>query len=218
MYAEIEIAGNCLQLLPSKSIYIKNQKTLLLADIHLGKVNHFRRSGIAVPTQSNDENMENLIALLQKYTPGKVIFLGDLFHSHYNGEWEVFGQMLKYFPATCFELVIGNHDIMSEYQYLKHQLVIHREPLVLNGIVMSHEPLDTFDDDLYNLAGHIHPGVVLRGRGRQGIKLPAFIFTENMGLLPAFGAFTGLAKIRPAKKDKVFVIVEDHIVDVSQPR
>jgi hypothetical protein len=34
-------------------------------------------------------------------------------------------------------------------------------------------------------------------------------------VLPAFGMFTGLARVRPKKEDKVFVIVEEKILDVS---
>jgi uncharacterized protein len=47
------------------------------------------------------------------------------------------------------------------------------------------------------------------------MTLPCFYFGQRQALLPAFGVFTGLAKIRPLKNDKVFVIVEGKIMDVS---
>jgi uncharacterized protein len=71
------------------------------------------------------------------------------------------------------------------------------------------------DPGHYNLAGHIHPGVSLRGKGRQSLTLPCFYFGRHQALLPAFGVFTGLARIKPVKEDKVFVIVEDKIMDLS---
>jgi len=211
----VHLKKNKINLLPEKGLFLPSTGILLLADLHLGKANHFRRAGIAVPDKTNKENLERLIKLLQKLLPTRVIFMGDLFHSHYNKEWEVFGQTLKNFPQISFELVRGNHDILSDYQYLKHQLIIHENPIEINNLLISHEPLDTFDADLYNLAGHIHPGVRLRGRGRQGIKLPCFLFGENQGLLPAFGAFTGLANQKPIKGDKVFVVVEGEIIAVQ---
>lgn len=199
-------------LLPDKAIYLPDDKTLLLADLHLGKVNHFRRSGIPVPTQTNDKNLDRLIALLQGHQPERVIFLGDLFHSHYNPEWEIFGQVLKSFPEIKFELVIGNHDIMSEYQYLKHQIEIIKDPLPIGPFTLSHEPLESFEG--YNLAGHVHPAVRLRGKARQGMRLPCFYFGKEQGLLPAFGEFTGTHSLKPKKEDTIFVILEDKVLAV----
>ncbi|MTI19468.1 ligase-associated DNA damage response endonuclease PdeM, partial [Fulvivirga sp. RKSG066] len=211
----VRIQNNELVLLPSKAVCWPVKNILLLADLHLGKVNHFRRSGIAAPNNPNQDNLERLITTIQTQKPSRVIFMGDLFHSHYNEEWEVFGQVLKNFPEISFELVMGNHDILSEYQYLKHAMLIHEKPIIIDNLLLSHEPLTDFSDELYNLAGHVHPGVVLRGKGRQGLKLPCFWFGKRQGLLPAFGAFTGLAKQKPERGDKVFVVVENEVFDVS---
>lgn len=215
MSVQVDIQNTAFQLLAEKAIYLNAYDTLLVADLHLGKVNHFRRSGIPAPTQANTENLDRLILLLQQLNPQRVLFMGDLFHSHYNEEWEVFGQTLKYFPSISFELVMGNHDILSEYQYIKHALKLHAKPITIDSLLISHEPVNDIPSGLYNLAGHIHPGVRLRGRGRQGVQLPCFWFGEKQGLLPAFGAFTGLAKLRPKKGDKVFVVVENKVIDVS---
>jgi len=211
----VDIQNTAFQLLAEKAIYLNAYDILLVADLHLGKVNHFRRSGIPAPTQANEENLDRLILLLQRVKPQRVLFMGDLFHSHYNEEWEAFGQTLKYFPSISFELVMGNHDILSEYQYMKHALKLHARPIIIDNLLISHEPVQDIPQNLYNLAGHIHPGVSLRGKGRQGVKLPCFWFGEKQGLLPAFGAFTGLAKLRPKKGDKVFVVVENKVIDVS---
>ncbi|NJM26037.1 MAG: hypothetical protein HC859_11670, partial [Bacteroidia bacterium] len=110
----VDIAGERLDLLPQRAAYWPAKNVLLLADMHLGKVNHFRKAGIPVPTKANDKNIEMFIELLQRTAAQRVICLGDLFHSHYNPEWEVFGQVIEHFSSVCFELVIGNHDIMSQ--------------------------------------------------------------------------------------------------------
>ncbi|UII30003.1 ligase-associated DNA damage response endonuclease PdeM [Fulvivirga ulvae] len=214
MVEEVTIRDNTFSLYPEKAVLWKAKGVLLISDLHLGKVNHFRRSGIAVPHSPNDQNIERLITLLQQLKPERVLFMGDLFHSHYNPEWEVFGQVLKYFPAISFELVMGNHDIMSDYQYVKHQLIIHKKPLEMDTFMMSHEPLEEVPEGYYNFAGHIHPGVQLRGRGRQGVKLPCFYFGDKQALLPAFGEFTGLYKIKPKEGDRVFVIVDNNVLRV----
>ncbi|HEY3403167.1 MAG TPA: ligase-associated DNA damage response endonuclease PdeM, partial [Ohtaekwangia sp.] len=204
---ETEIRGHTFKLLPQRAIHWKSQSIVLLADLHLGKINHFRRSGIPVPTKANEHNLEILISLLQHTKPNRVICVGDLFHSHYNPEWEVFGEVVKHFQSISFELVMGNHDILSELQYQRKGIQVH-DQLLIDNFIFTHHPMEDVPDSMYNLAGHIHPGVHLVGKGRQAMTLPCFYFGERQGILPAFGMFTGLARIRPKKEDKVFAIVE----------
>lgn len=217
---EITIAGERLQLLPQKAIFWPAQRILFLADLHLGKVNHFRRAGIPVPVRANERNLEMIVDLVHQTRPERLLCLGDLFHSHYNPEWESFGELIKHFRATSFELVMGNHDIMSDQQYSRKGIVVHPR-LQVGPFLLTHHPLEDSDDErkwpasAYNLAGHLHPGVTMRGGGRQSVTLPCFYFGRRSGLLPAFGAFTGLARIKPRKEDKVYVIAEEKIFSVE---
>ncbi|HEY5826074.1 MAG TPA: ligase-associated DNA damage response endonuclease PdeM [Cyclobacteriaceae bacterium] len=211
---EIGLMGHRIILLPQKALHFPDDKILVISDLHFGKVNHFRRSGIPVPLKANDTNTETLIELFNKIKPERVIFLGDLFHSHYNDEWEVIGQVIKHFRSVSFELVQGNHDIMSQHQYERHRLKVHDE-LLIGSILLTHEPMKEVAEGRFNLAGHIHPGVRLSGRGRQALTLPCFYFGKTMGLMPAFGAFTGFVPIQVKKEDRVFVIADGKIIKVS---
>jgi len=213
---EIKIFNETLELWPQKAVLWKKRNLLFIADLHLGKINHFRKSGIPVPSKANDRNLELLIDVLNITKPERVICLGDLFHSHYNPEWEVFGEVVKHFGNISFELVLGNHDIMSRIQYARKGIILH-DTLRLDPFIFTHHPLPEIEMQCYNIAGHIHPGVNLRGKGKQSLTLPCFYFGQCAGLLPAFGMFTGLAKIRPKKEDKIFVIVEDKIMEVNSP-
>jgi DNA ligase-associated metallophosphoesterase len=214
MMNEVVIFNERLRLLAQKAVLWTDKKILLIADLHLGKINHFRKSGIPVPTKANDRNLELIIDLLNDTKPERVICLGDLFHSHYNPEWEVFGELIKHFNNISFELVLGNHDIMSRMQYSRKGIILH-DTLRIGRFIFTHHPMEEVELECYNIAGHIHPGVNLRGKGKQSITLPCFYFGECSGLLPAFGMFTGLAKIYPKKEDKVFVIVEDKIMEMA---
>ena len=215
---ETTIAGERLQLFPQKAIFWPSKKVLFLADLHLGKINHFRRAGIPVPTRANDRNLEMIVDLVNQTRPERFICLGDLFHSHYNPEWEAFGELIKHFRETSFELVMGNHDIMSDQQYLRKGIVVH-EQLHIAPFLLTHHPLEATGNKAnlqpgYNLAGHLHPGVTMRGAGKQSVTLPCFYFGRHSGLLPAFGTFTGLARIKPRKEDKVYVIADEKIIPV----
>lgn len=211
---EIIIEGEAVQLLPQKALLLVHHHALLIADLHFGKINHFRKAGIPVPVKANERNTETLIDLINQHRPQRVIFLGDLFHSHYNEEWEVVGQITNHFKNVSFELVIGNHDILSENQYQRHRFKLH-EQLKIGNLLLTHEELEEVPINFYNLSGHIHPGVRLHGKGRQSLRLPCFYFGERKGLLPAFGSFTGLASIKPKKGDRVYAIVGEGILLVE---
>ena len=208
---DVEILDEQFGLYPQKAIFWKSQAALLLSDLHLGKINHFRKAGIPVPPKANDHNLEVFIDLVELCKPERVICLGDLFHSHYNAEWEVFGEVVRHFSSISFQLVQGNHDIMSKYQYSRKGIEVF-DTLQVGKFLLTHHPLETIPEGLYNIAGHIHPGVSLRGKGRQAMTLPCFYFSERQAFLPAFGEFTGLARIAPKKQDKVFVVAEDKVV------
>jgi DNA ligase-associated metallophosphoesterase len=204
------------EVLPQKALYWPSEKILLVADLHLGKVNDYRKAGYPVPTRANDENTTVLIDLLNHYKPERMLFLGDLFHSHYNEEWEVLGQVIKHFKSTSFELVRGNHDIMSTLQYERHTMKVHREELRIGDLWLTHIPVENPSEEIYNLSGHIHPGARLLGKGRQALLLPCFHFGKHQGILPAFGSFTGLYPVRVTKGDQVFVIADGEVIEAGK--
>ena len=67
----------------------------------------------------------------------------------------------------------------------------------------------------YALAGHIHPAVRLCGEGDETLRLACFWFGKRHGVLPACGAFTGSAVVRPRVGDQVFVIAEGEVLRVA---
>jgi hypothetical protein len=58
----------------------------------------------------------------------------------------------------------------------------------------------------YVLAGHLHPGVVLGGRGARPAAPALLPLRAAVGVLPAFGAFTGMHVMPPRPGDRVFVV------------
>lgn len=209
----VEVCDERLELHPDKVIYWPSRRALLLADMHLGKVSHFRRAGIPVPVRAQVAVLENLVDSIKRIQPLRVIFLGDLFHSHYNREWEDFGELVKYFSDVSFQLITGNHDIMSSYQYKRKNISVH-DQLHEGPFVLTHAPVEDAGTG-YNLAGHIHPAVRLGGKGRRSVMLPCFYFGRRAGILPSFGVFTGFSCIHPEPGDQVYVVIQDDVISVS---
>lgn len=71
---QLEIEGEYIELLPQKALWLKNRGIVLLADLHFGKINHFRKSGIPVPPRANDKNTELLISVYKSLNPNGLYF------------------------------------------------------------------------------------------------------------------------------------------------
>lgn len=209
-----EFAGHELTLLKEKAIWIQNLNVLLIADLHFGKAAHFRKSGIPIPEPVHDADIVRLKWLQEEFRPTHTYFLGDLFHSDWNSQWEYFKLFLEHFPKTEFHLVKGNHDILSPMAYHQSALRIHNEPLTLGRLVLSHEPMKVIPEGHLNICGHIHPGVRLVGKARQSVRIPCYLLSQSQLLLPAFGNFTGLALVRPKAGDMVWGITQEKIIPV----
>lgn len=206
-----QLNGEELWLLPDRALYWPRQKMLIVADAHLGKAGHFRKNGIALPADLVLQDLARLQMLVDFCTPKQLVFLGDLFHSAPNQEWDWFANWLATNPAVEPILVSGNHDTSVPNHGISSKLLVVDE-LEVSPFLLTHEPLKTSPEGLYNLCGHIHPGVRLVGKGSQSLRLPCFWFGEKTGILPAFGNLTG--HVRQKGKASVFAIADSHVFPV----
>jgi uncharacterized protein len=204
----ISIAGEDFTLCYEKCMLRRRDNALIIADVHLGKSNHFRKAGIAVPSKIIYDEIEKLITVIHKYQPNKVIFLGDLFHSSYNQSVELLKQIIDNEFSIKFILVEGNHDIMQRECYSKIGIEVV-ESLNENGIIYTHEAVENASQ--YNIYGHIHPGVTLTSKGKQSLRLPCFFVSSQYAVLPAFGLFTGLAMLKKNEEAIIYVVAEENV-------
>jgi uncharacterized protein len=56
---------------------------------------------------------------------------------------------------------------------------------------------------------------VMTGPGRQWERLACFWLGAEVGVLPAFGDFTGVAEVSPAVGDQVFVVADGCVTRVG---
>lgn len=197
-----------------KAIFWKQQESLIISDIHLGKSGHFRKAGIAIPETLNNNNLTRISRLLNQFNPKKILFLGDLFHSQKNSEWNTFDIWRKSNANIEMHLVIGNHDFYDIDEYNKLGLICSNA-LHISPFNLIHDLNDLKNQSNFVLSGHVHPAVQLKGKGKQSIKIPCFYFGENYAILPAFGSFTGTHLIKPRTNEQVFGIVENQIIRIS---
>ncbi|MDI1316412.1 ligase-associated DNA damage response endonuclease PdeM [Flavobacterium sp.] len=207
---EIEIRNNKFTLHPSGSVFWKEQNVLLISDVHLGKIAHFRKNGLAIPESAILENFVRLDEVVELFNPKRIIFLGDLFHSVINNEWHFFADWVRKTTAEII-LVEGNHDIIAKQHYSDLNIVIHSK-LILEDFLLTHHPTES--EYYFNFCGHIHPGIKLKDLGRQALKLACFFNKEKQMILPAFGEFTGNYFLRPQENDRVYAIANNEVIKI----
>ncbi|PRX57313.1 ligase-associated DNA damage response endonuclease PdeM [Flagellimonas meridianipacifica] len=210
MTRPLQIKNEHFTLHPIGGVFWRKKSLLLISDVHLGKVAHFRKFGAAVPRKAVHKNYVLLDEIVNHFNPFQICFLGDLFHSSLNKEWELFENWVAKTPSEII-LVSGNHDIISPHKFEQLGIPIFEE-LLLENFLLTHHPAER--EEYFNFCGHIHPAVRLQGFGRQRLKLPCFFKTDFQMILPAFGKFTGTHVLQPKKNDEVFVIVEDEVVKI----
>ncbi len=211
---ELTLSGTPFFLLPQRALFYPDIAVLIVADLHLGKAMHFRKSGIFIPGRSAYADYHVLDGLIEKWRPAQVWLLGDLFHSSYNMEWQYFRNFRLKYKGISFCLVKGNHDILSPRIYTDLNIDVF-DIIQSSDFIFSHEPLVKVPDGKMNIAGHVHPGCMIRLRGRQMLRLPCFYRQGRSLLLPAFGRLTGLA-ILPAKPDsRIYAVFPEEVVLVA---
>jgi uncharacterized protein len=212
----IELGGSKLKMLPDRALYHEDGRMLILSDVHLGKTMHFRKNGIPIPPEGIEKDYIRLRSLIERYNPAKVIFLGDLFHSVHNSEWDLFCSFVLNFKHTEFVLVMGNHDILKKHYYDESCIRVEGNYMVQGNLILSHQPLETIPQGMYCIAGHVHPGYILSGPARQSLRFPCFYYHNRQLILPAFGSLTGMYLIEPARNSGVFVIVKEKVLRVME--
>ncbi|MER3465556.1 MAG: metallophosphoesterase [Chitinophagaceae bacterium] len=193
-----------------RSVFWKEQRALIISDVHLGKTGHFRKAGIAVPQQVYKEDLQRLVSLLHYFNPERLIVVGDFFHSKENRELELFKRWRRDFTSLPIHLVKGNHDILEKQWYKEAAIELHDESLLIEPFYFSHDRCDNASH--YSFCGHLHPGVTVNGLGKQSLRLPCFYFTNEYCVLPAFSKFTGTATVQIKKGDTIFAIAEKSLM------
>ena len=220
--------GLSIGLHPSGAAFLPDHAALLVADVHLGKAASFRRLGVPVPAGSTATTLQALgdtLASLGGTPVQHLVFLGDLLHAARGRSpelSEVVGQTLAHWRAHCpdlrVHLVRGNHDRAAGDPPPEWGIELQTEPWRMGPWALCHEPQPVAG--AYTLAGHLHPCIGLRGGARERLRLPCFWFGDPVdravGVLPAFGDFTGMHPIQRHPGDRVWAVADQAVREVPE--
>ncbi len=215
MSLAVNVAGEELVLLPERAIYWPRKQTLLVADTHWGKAATLRAAAIPIPGGTTSADLERLSAIVNATGAKRMVLLGDAIHAREGraprtlravSEWR------EAHPALEMLLIRGNHDRRSGDPPASLNIECANAPVPDAPFVFQHFPGKA--EGGYALAGHMHPAIRLTGRGKEKKTLVCYWFTECCGVLPAFGALTGIALVAREPGDRVYVVAGDEVIAV----
>lgn len=209
---ELMVAGEQLVLHPYRALYWPRMRWLVASDLHLGKAAHLRKGGLPLPESHDERTIHRLHDLVNSFRPDRIVVLGDLFHSSMNAAWERVTQWTGTL-ACPLHLVPGNHDVLALRRYRDAGIEVWDDSVEEGPFTFTHD--GTSKGAGFVIGGHLHPGVVLHGRGQQRLRLPCFWFGDRNGLLPAMGAGTGLHIIAPKAGERVLACTDRAVLDVG---
>ena len=199
--------GERVTLLAERALYWPRERTVFVADVHLGKAAAFRAGGVPLPRGSTAADLARLTRVLERTDASRIIVLGDFIHAKAGrvpALAEAFARWRIQHAAIDVMLVRGNHDARAGDPPAAWNVGCVDEPFALPPFLACHRITQPATG--YALCGHVHPGVRVHGSGEQSARLPCFVLGARRAILPAFGRFTGLADVLPAPRERIVVI------------
>lgn len=196
-----EIVESCL--------FWKDEKILIVGDMHLGYENYLEEKGWSFPKTQMDVSEEVLKKIFKKTGKlKKVILLGDVKHFFSGilaGEYSDFNFIIKLIKNNLYksgEVIItkGNHDKILSPIVKRYDFVKMKEVFIWKDVGFFHghfDMIEKYNLDLVDkkikiiLVGHFHPAVVLKDDIKQE-KYKCFLYGKHKQLrkkiiiLPSF--------------------------------
>lgn len=224
---EVCLAGARVRLLAQRALWWPAERTLFVADVHLGKAETFRELGVPVPVGPTAETLARLGALVDGWRAERLVVLGDLLHARVAQGEAVLAPLRGWRQArAALEVVLvrGNHDARAGDPPAALGVRVVDDGHLHGPFAWCHEPgslaVPAVASDAvapHRLAGHLHPAVRLQGRGGGSLRLPCFAVEPHRTVLPAFGAFTGCATVRARPGLRLYPVAGDRVFELPEP-
>lgn len=159
-----------------------------MADVHLGKSAVFRNQGLPMPGGELQEDLSRITALLLSTRAARLVVLGDLVHGPVSAQTRAVVAEWRAEVKVEWCLIRGNHDRHAPELPLEWRVTEWDSKCPLGPFLLVHEPVRHAGHVV--LAGHVHPMVRL-GQAASALRFPAFIYEDDLLLLPAFTVFSG---------------------------
>lgn len=184
----------------SGALYLPDERTLVVADLHLEKGSAYAGRGVLLPPYDSAATLAILSEAVRRHVPARIIALGDSFHDR-GAEARLDDGNLASLRALQrgrdWLWISGNHDPAISAAMGGEVL----EALELAGVVLRHEPTDRAERP--EIAGHLHPAAKVRMRGRA-LRRRCFALSPQRCVMPAMGSYAGGLNVRASAFQPLF--------------
>ena len=212
--ARVEVDGVEAELLPERALFLRAERALVVADLHIGKSESYRRFGVPSADGIDEETLDRLGRASMRAGAKVIVVVGDLTH-HADGIGEAEMERFARFRERIMlpiRLIEGNHD--RGVRSLPPEWMVDRvgARFALGGVRFEHEPPAAAGAD-WTVSGHLHPMLSV-ARGARSVEVPAFIVdrAKRTIVLPAFSKFTRGVRFEPRADCAIYAIAEGAVV------
>jgi DNA ligase-associated metallophosphoesterase len=178
----------------SGALWLPDERTLVVADLHLEKGSSYARRGVFLPPYDSAATLATLAAAIARHAPTRVIALGDSFHdrdAEIRLDEDNRATLKRLQTGRDWLWVTGNHDPQISAAMGGDSAAT----VDLRGVTLHHEP-DACETG-FEIAGHLHPAAKIRMRGRA-LRRRCFALSSRRCVMPAMGAYAGGLNLRDA--------------------
>lgn len=223
------IRGVKVTLLSGRAAFWHVGHTLILSDLHLGKIETMAASGVPMPDGVSKRDLERLSTLIDATQAKRVLVLGDLLHAPAGITDRMVNEVRQWRSRhTCeISIVPGNHDRKLNAVVEAWKLEVLPACFTEGPFGFVHDATVFSENNPFALrpacevlwSGHVHPVVSLRDGGGR-MRLASYVIQSDSVLLPAFSEFTGGATIRHqdviANGGKIMMIADGRVVELGK--
>jgi uncharacterized protein len=180
----------------SGALWLSECRTALLADVHLGYGWALRRRGQLGPVQEGAVRRK-LTATIADLQPKTIVFVGDIVHAPRPGKQEraaIEAALAELAGHAELVLIPGNHDRGFARDYPGAAIRIADDWRDCGLLAVHGHSLPATTDHL--VLGHIHPALGIQDDAGASQKVPVFVSSERVTVLPAFSPLSAGGDIR----------------------
>jgi DNA ligase-associated metallophosphoesterase len=215
---EVVLAGIALKIDPLGALIHEGERMLIVADLHLEKGSSYAKRGVMLPPYDTATTLARLAVLIARWSPRRVIALGDSFHDNSGPERMAqsdHASLAAQQAGRDWIWIAGNHD-----RNIPADAGGERLPtLDVGPLHLRHEPRAS--SQLGEIAGHLHPVARIAGKRRR-----CLVTDGSRAVMPAFGAYAGGLNIHdeafeplfPKGRKRAHVLAENQVFEVCATR
>jgi putative SbcD/Mre11-related phosphoesterase len=195
------------------SILIDN--IAIFSDLHIGYEGVLKMEGAMIPKYQKKIIKNRIEEIIKRYSPDKIIINGDFKHEfgrNLRQEWNEVSELLDFLVKRLEVIIVrGNHDnfiktiakkfnveVRDEYEYGEIKFVHGHKKAMGERIVIGHE----------------HPSLCLRDKVGVVARLPCFLVSKEIVVLPAMSPLASGTDVSSAlNHEYLSPLLNDYDVD-----